>query len=157
MIRATLNGGHKKEIRAVAKERAETVMKLMDKYERRPYEDPCRGPVLAAFAEVERVFRDSVDFLNTLRQTYDQAEVARHGVLDVLGLAVPPTGINTASKISGKLDKDIVKTPNSGLSGGWVNVLYPTIDRKSAVPPPPGVAPAEMDIPYAEPGDEADP
>lgn len=79
-------------------------------------------------------------------------------MLDVLGLAVPATGINTASKIGRSLQggDDVVKTHNSGLSGGWANVLYPTLERKLATPPPPAVAPAEMDIPFAEPGRDTD-
>lgn len=71
IIRGTLNGGHRKEIRAVASERARAVLRVLDKYERRPFEDPCRGPVLAAFVEVEKVFRESVDLLNNLRQVFD--------------------------------------------------------------------------------------
>ncbi|CAD7946556.1 unnamed protein product [Amoebophrya sp. A25] len=169
-----LNLGRKREREALFESRAEDVWRITESLVKRPYEDSCRAPVLAVFDEVQTLTRDSLRLLKRVQNAFDQAELARHQVLDLLGLRVPATGIEraasgkgTASATSGVLDSITGRasaSPNNNRNFPG-NYLFPdalaSAHGKPGSPPTaagssgrvstvsPSVPPADMDIEYS--------
>ncbi|CAD7950305.1 unnamed protein product [Amoebophrya sp. A120] len=165
-----LNLGRKKEREAFYGKQLTTVWKMLEKRIKRPFEDPCRGPLLAAYGEAEKIANESVALLKKVTNAYEQAELARHGVLDVIGVGVPPVKIEKDAKTGFLYPRTgtglpLSSSPSSsnstyGTSRGAIGTTSsasPSSTTRTTAGPPPGppfsqlpsVPPNDMDIEFA--------
>eukprot|EP00392_Amoebophrya_sp_AT5.2_P004132 g4140.t1 len=146
-----LNLGRKKERDALFGARMTEVWTELQKLIVRPYDDKCRGPLLSAYDDLLKTAQESAQLLQKVQNAYDQAELARHGVLDVVGLAPPRVPI----EIDRKTGFLYPKSRTLDLGGGTGTSTVPEMQGNKSGKPrmdnllSASVPPQDMDVEYS--------